>query len=516
MKSDKKGWQHPGGKMLALGAQQLTDAELLAILIGAGIKGKPAETIAAELLDKHGSFRELAGQPFDNLHKVKGLKKVKTIRIAAAFEIARRIAQFIPKEHIQIRGFNLPTLPKISNMLFPAEYRLLPNVSEQFELEFAFYESKLLPKKEVIKRGGFFQSVNGNLTNHYVICSNNSPLAWEGRSELTKSYFKEGNFSTGYATHGLFPYRGKFHPQLVKGIMNLVGVKEGDTILDPMCGSGTLNVEAALIGVNSIGVDKNPFGVFMSKVKYESLKANDSVLEKVSNNAKDIYRKLNNRKQIPDGFLSDKIDISKGITLLAYLDAMGYARRCTKTIDVLFPKVLNRYIGQIKSFIGARNKLNLKIGKARFEYGDARDLSSVKDKSIDGIITSPPYSFAIDYADNDRPQLEFLGYSPEDLRNEMIGLQGKNIGDKLSTYFTDMNKVISEMARVLKKGKYAVIIIGSNDIQTGGIRLETEVEKMAQNNGFILENKINKPIKGMRNTMKDEFILFLRKKYDIQ
>jgi len=422
---------------------------------------------------------------------------------------------FAVRDAIGSIDIGLTNLPKIPSLLFPPEYRLLPNVSEQFELEFAFYEYKLLSKKDIIKRGGFFESVNGDVTNHYVICSNNSPLIWEGRSELTKSYFKEGNFSTGYATHGLFPYRGKFHPQLVKGIMNLIGVKEGDTILDPMCGSGTLNVESALIGVNSIGIDKNPFGVFMSKVKYESLKANDSVLEKVSNNAKDIYQKLNNRKQIPDGFLPDNLDISKGIILLAYLDAMGYARRCTKTIDVLFPKVLNRYLGQIKSFIDARNKLDLGIGKARFEYGDARNLSSIKDDSIDGIITSPPYSFAIDYADNDRPQLEFLGYNPDDLRNEMLGLQGKNIGDKLSTYFADMNKVISEMARVLKKGKYAVIIIGSNDIQTGGIRLETEVEKMAQNNGFVLENKINKPIKGMRNTMKDEFILFLRKSKDI-
>jgi len=298
MQSNKYQWRHPGGKLLALGADKLTDSELLSILIGAGIKGKPAETIAAELLENHGSFEGLSCLPFEAIHKIKGLKKVKTIRIAAAFEIARRIANFSPKDHTPIKGFTLPTLPKISNMLFPLEYRLLPNVSEQFELEFAFYESKLLGKKDIIKRGGFFQSVNGNLTNHYVICSNNSPLIWKGRSELTKSYFKEGNFSTGYATHGLFPYRGKFHPQLVKGIMNLIGIKECDTVLDPMCGSGTLNVEAALIGVNSIGIDKNPFGVFMSKVKYESLKANDTILKDVSDNAKDIFRKLNNRKQI--------------------------------------------------------------------------------------------------------------------------------------------------------------------------------------------------------------------------
>jgi hypothetical protein len=69
------------------------------------------------------------------------------------------------------------------------------------------------------------------------------------------------------------------------------------------------------------------------------------------------------------------------------------------------------------------------------------------------------------------------------------------------------------MYRVLKKVKYAVIIIGSNDIQTGGIRLETKIEEMAIKLGFNLDKKIVKPIKGIKNTMKEEYILFLRKNF---
>jgi len=93
----------------------------------------------------------------------------------------------------------------------------------------------------------------------------------------------------------------------------------------------------------------------------------------------------------------------------------------------------------------------------------------------------------------------------------MIGLKGKNKKEKLTNYFDDMDKVLSEMARVLKVGKYAVIIIGSNDIQTGGIRLETEIEKMALKHSFVVDQKTVKPIKGIQNTMKDEYLLFLRK-----
>jgi len=107
--------------------------------------------------------------------------------------------------------------------------------------------------------------------------------------------------------------------------------------------------------------------------------------------------------------------------------------------------------------------------------------------------------------------LKYLGYNVNELKDEMIGLKGKTRKEKLANYFEDMNNVLAEMLRVLKKDKYAVIIIGSNDIQTGGIRLETKIEEMAINLGFILDQKIVKPIKGIQNTMKDEYILFLRK-----
>jgi len=404
-------------------------------------------------------------------------------------------------------------LPKITSFILPREFELLPNVSEIFELEFAFYEYKLLSKNEIIRRGAFFKSVDGIPTYHYIICSNNTHLIWKGKSEITRSYFKEGKFSTGYATHGLFPYRGKFHPQLIKGILNILRVQPGDVVLDPMCGSGTLNIEASIIGIDSIGIEKSPFCVLMSKVKYEALKVSESLLSSLNRNSEEIYKTLIKNKKLPKEFsFYDEFKPEKSIPLLAFLDTMGYARRCSKSIDVLFPFVLKRYIGQIRSFIRVRDMLNLKIGNARFEIGDARNIP-LDDNSVDAIITSPPYSFAIDYAENDRPQLEYLGYNVDALKEEMIGLKGKTKKEKLAIYFEDMNRVLSEMYRVLKRGKYAVIIIGSNDIQTGGIRLETKIEEMAIKLGFTLDKKIVKPIKGIKNTMKEEYILFLRKNF---
>jgi len=91
MDSLSQTWRHPGGKLRELGPERLTDTELLAILISSDIKAKPAEEIAEEVLTKFGSFKGMANQPLQKFLEIKGLGDVKVIRIAAAFEIARRL-----------------------------------------------------------------------------------------------------------------------------------------------------------------------------------------------------------------------------------------------------------------------------------------------------------------------------------------------------------------------------------------------------------------------------------------
>lgn len=99
MKSpDPQKWHHPGGKLRELGPENLSDTELLAILITTGIKEKTAEEIAEEIMEKFGSFKGMANQPLEKFLNIKGLGDVKVIRIAATFEIARRIVGQVLKD----------------------------------------------------------------------------------------------------------------------------------------------------------------------------------------------------------------------------------------------------------------------------------------------------------------------------------------------------------------------------------------------------------------------------------
>ncbi|PIW88790.1 MAG: hypothetical protein COZ93_08505, partial [Nitrospirae bacterium CG_4_8_14_3_um_filter_44_28] len=61
-------------------------------------KGKSAEEVAEEILNKFGSFKGMANQPLEKFLQFKGLGDVKIIRIAAAFEIARRIVNQVLKD----------------------------------------------------------------------------------------------------------------------------------------------------------------------------------------------------------------------------------------------------------------------------------------------------------------------------------------------------------------------------------------------------------------------------------
>jgi len=83
-------WQRPGGKLRELGAASLTDTEVLAVLISTGVKGRSAEQIALDLLNRFASFRGRSDQPLERFLSIKGLGSVKVTRLAAALELARR------------------------------------------------------------------------------------------------------------------------------------------------------------------------------------------------------------------------------------------------------------------------------------------------------------------------------------------------------------------------------------------------------------------------------------------
>lgn len=391
--------------------------------------------------------------------------------------------------------------------------KLFGDVGFLYEIELAKRElSRFLNDLETFrKRTAYFEEVDGKKSYHYYI-SNICGKGQIGRSNQ-------------YLTHWWYPYKAKFHPQMTKALINWCGLKNGDTLLDPFCGSGTALVEAKTLGVNSIGIDISPLCKLISKVKcdildisYEELKDYpresilrffDKRLKKVKHLSSSIEEFLASEGKEEYEFTSDKriYDFYETAYLYALSDYTYIERDMRKGFNENLDEILNA----IKKFGELKRSLDIQIGNHEVRLGDARKLP-FKDESIEGIVTSPPYSIAVDYIQNDLHALKYLGIDPASLREEMAGLRGKK-EDKVKNYYADMEQAISEMHRVLKKDSHCVIVIGDNVVNGLRLRNNEKFIELGQKAGFSFLKTIRRPILGGYAKLRYEYVILFKKEY---
>jgi DNA repair protein RadC len=95
--------ERPRERLLRQGAQSLTDAELVAILLRVGVQGQSAVELARQILNQFGSLKSLISAPLAALLEIKGLKSAKAAQLAAAMEIARRVSLPDSRKRITIK-----------------------------------------------------------------------------------------------------------------------------------------------------------------------------------------------------------------------------------------------------------------------------------------------------------------------------------------------------------------------------------------------------------------------------
>lgn len=82
--------ERPRERLLAHGAAALSDAELLAIFLRVGVKGKSAVDLARDLVGKFGSLNSLFAASYDQLTTVSGMGAAKYAQLQAVLEMAKR------------------------------------------------------------------------------------------------------------------------------------------------------------------------------------------------------------------------------------------------------------------------------------------------------------------------------------------------------------------------------------------------------------------------------------------
>jgi len=158
----------------------------------------------------------------------------------------------------------------------------------------------------------------------------------------------------------------------------------------------------------------------------------------------------------------------------------------------------------------------------KIENSDARKLK-IKSKSVDRIITSPPYLNALDYLRGHKLALVWMGYSlsyirslrsasigaeipreprSSDVRNAMAksgkmkSLPPRHQGI-LAHYLNDMQKAIREMRRVIKPNGQVVLVIGDSSIRNVLVKTSEALAYLCEQTGFRLVDKQHRPLPEM-------------------
>lgn len=351
-------------------------------------------------------------------------------------------------------------------------------------------------KQKIIERSAYVADINGQESDYSKLIK---PAYQGGLYNRTRSVNQ-------YLTHWIYPYKGKFHPQMIRALINIAGAKPGWLMFEPFCGSGTAALEAQLLGLDVHGIDISPLCVLLAKVKTQAWEFVDEISDMV-------------QAAISNGLSFDKISINKekspiihAFFEIAKMVTLSDESNRGRDPEVTYPKNLLSMLMSITAMAKAKKEFNLPFGKVSCLQDDVRSPSATtKEIKADLIVTSPPYSIALDYVKNDKHALTAMGLDIKKIRENFIGVAGKGTDDKLKRYENDMKAALVTMSKALKPGALAIVIIGDVTISKSEMYTTRDFIKWAKEVDLKFERALPKIVFGLYNIMADEKILFLRK-----
>ena len=309
--------------------------------------------------------------------------------------------------------------------------------------------------------------------------------------------------------HDWYRFVQSFPPHLVRSYIERFEVDGSQVVLDPFCGSGTTLVECKKIGIGSVGMDSHPMAYFASSVKVDWSVGSDDVLAYANQVAESFNSETHDTEQnevscnsdtpqSPDSItgllgveesklliknsispgpvrkvlaLLNKID-EHGDTKLRHLGRLALAGALVNGVSNLKfgPEV---GVGRIKTdapvledwgqriqsmaddlrFVSGRSGI-----PARIIGFDARNMDrGLAPKSVDAVITSPPYPNEKDYTRTTRLESVILGLITSRrelrqvkqalLRSNTRGVYKNDADDQLVTDFQSIGDIADAIER---------------------------------------------------------------------
>lgn len=331
--------------------------------------------------------------------------------------------------------------------------------------------------------------------------------------------------STQAHVHGFHSYPARLHPltarRLIEGLSRL-----GDRVLDPFCGSGTVLVEARLLGRAALGNDVNPLAIELSELKANGPGA--PWVPELVRLAKRVAEHADDRRLAKAGatrrygkedvllyaphVLLELDGLRDGITLV---HDRAVARALLLVLSAVLTKVSTRAgdTGRAEGpkrissgyttrfFVKKAEELARRLRDAKallppkaplagVIHGDARDLRDVDDRCVDLAVSSPPYAGVYDYVVHHRDRLRWLDLPEDRFEAHEIGARrhtrGASFGHSLSRFRSELGAALGELGRVLTPRGAAVIVIADSVLANRAVFADELVSGLCASAGLTL------------------------------
>lgn len=359
-----------------------------------------------------------------------------------------------------------------------------------------------------------------------------------------------------YLSHDYFRYIGKFPPQLAREFIRRYA-KPRRPILDPMCGGGTVLLEAKIAGYDAIGYDVNPVSVLVSRVVTTGIepslledytrnlvaKAGETLLSRLFTTlpstsyhihpipdllGNEVYFAEENLRELAElKLLIDAVDhlAIRDFYTVAFLSIMRHVsqanvKKMNTEIDENKPRqeVWPTFYKKLKRMIEVnRSVWALPRTDIRVELKDARKLL-LNDETTPLVIVHPPYLTNTAFSESVQLPLAWMGVKHTQVWKKELRARGSYLRepDGLQKYLVDWHGILAEIYRGLEPSGICVVVVGDGQMDYVRIPVGSITIEFANDIGFKLESRMCHRINnntGMTQSrkMRDQYIIVLRK-----
>ncbi|MDI3286976.1 DNA methyltransferase [Polyangium sp. 15x6] len=300
--------------------------------------------------------------------------------------------------------------------------------------------------------------------------------------------------------HGFHSYPARMHPVTAQRLVESFS-RPGGAVLDPFCGSGTVLVEARLVGRKAIGVDANPLAVRLAALKLrDTTEAERAAFVEAARAVAlfaDERRKAKSgptRRYGPEDLalfdrhvLLELDGVRAGIDRIEDPAVRGelelvlssmltkLSRRTSDTSErELERRIASGYAARL--FVRKAEELALRRAEAsarlaaappaRVLEGDARRLDGIGDRSVDLVVTSPPYPGVYDYLAHHEARLRWLRLRPERFERAEIGarrrLDPMGPDEGVARWEREIGDTLAALGRVMRPEGSVILLLADS------------------------------------------------------